>query len=76
MKTNNNYMTRALQARDPRYATVLGKLGYTAPADSLPEVSMDRTKAELLEIGEAEGAEVSESMTKAEIITAIEAIRA
>lgn len=24
----SHYMTRALQARDPRYATILGKLGY------------------------------------------------
>lgn len=25
---SQSYMTRALQARDPRYATILGKLGY------------------------------------------------
>lgn len=24
----SSYMTRAMQARDPRFATVLGKLGY------------------------------------------------
>lgn len=25
---SQSYMTRALQARDPRFATILGKLGY------------------------------------------------
>lgn len=25
---SQSYMTRALRARDPRYATILGKLGY------------------------------------------------
>jgi len=30
MKTNSTYMTRALQSRDRRFATVLGKLGYAA----------------------------------------------
>ncbi len=31
---SQSYMTRALQAQDPRYATILGKLGNkgTAPA--------------------------------------------
>lgn len=28
MKKNNGYMTRALQSSDPRYARILGKLGY------------------------------------------------
>ena len=28
MKKNNGYMDRALQSSDPRYARVLGKLGY------------------------------------------------
>lgn len=28
---SQTYMTRALQSRDPRYATILGRLGYAAP---------------------------------------------
>lgn len=28
MKKNNGYMNRALQSSDPRYARILGKLGY------------------------------------------------
>ncbi len=28
MKKNSKYMTRALKSRDPRFAKVLGKLGY------------------------------------------------
>lgn len=28
MKKNNGYMDRALQSSDPRYARILGKLGY------------------------------------------------
>jgi hypothetical protein len=41
MMKSNSYMTRALQASDPRYAQVLGKLGYdradiqAAPVDDL-----------------------------------------
>lgn len=37
---SQSYMTRALRARDPRYATILGKLGYdradVRPAAPLP----------------------------------------
>ncbi|WP_246765269.1 hypothetical protein [Aminobacter sp. SR38] len=28
MKKNNGYMNRALQSSDPRFARILGKLGY------------------------------------------------
>lgn len=28
MKKNNGYMDRALQSSDPRYARILGRLGY------------------------------------------------
>lgn len=41
---SQSYMTRALQARDPRYARILGKLGYEQPdmqAASLPSSSAD-----------------------------------
>jgi hypothetical protein len=35
-----SYMTRAMKARDPRFADILGKLGYEtreqAPADATP----------------------------------------
>lgn len=37
MKTGS-YMTRALRARDPRFARVLGKLGYST-GDMVPEPS-------------------------------------
>lgn len=32
MKKDQGYMTRALQARDPRFAEILGKLGHAAEA--------------------------------------------
>lgn len=31
---SSSYMTRALQSRDRRYATVLGKLGYVSPLNA------------------------------------------
>lgn len=30
MKKHSGYMTRALQAQDPRFARILGKLGHTS----------------------------------------------
>ena len=33
MKKHSGYMTRALQAQDPRFARILGKLGHTAAGD-------------------------------------------
>lgn len=41
---SNSYMTRALQAHDPRYARVLGKLGY------------ERTDVQAASAGERSGA--------------------
>lgn len=32
MKKHSNYMTRALQSQDRRFARILGKLGYPTPA--------------------------------------------
>lgn len=75
MKKNNSYMTRAMQARDPRFANVLGKLGFTAPADALPEVNMDLKKDELVEIAKSEGVEIDSDDTKADIIAKIEEAR-
>ena len=75
MKKNNSYMTRALQAKDSRFAAVLGKLGYTAPGDELPAVSMDLKKDELLAIAQKEGVEVDSDDTKSDIIAKIEAAR-
>ena len=75
MKKNNGYMTRALRSKDPRFAPILSKLGYTALGDELPEVSMDLKKDELLAIAEKEGVEVDSDDTKADIIAKIEAAR-
>lgn len=75
MKKNNSYMTRALQANDPRFARVLGKMGYTAPGDELPEVGMDLKKSELVELAEREGVTLDDDDTKADIIDKIEAKR-
>ena len=72
---SNSYMTRALQAKDGRYARILGKLGYAAPADEAPEVSMDLKKSELLEIAEREGVALDGDETKAEIVAKVEAAR-
>lgn len=56
MKKSNTYMDRALKARDPRYATILGKLGYdrrdmvadpVSPVDQTPQVRPD-TEEEIL----------------------------
>jgi len=35
---SQSYMTRALQSRDPRFARILGRLGYDTPA---PEPSAE-----------------------------------
>ena len=75
MKKNSTYMTRALQSRDPRFANVLGRMGYSAPADAAPEISMDLKKDELVEIAEREGVSLDGSETKSEIIEKIEAAR-
>lgn len=37
----SSYMTRALKARDPRFARVLGKLGYETTDLSAQEVDSD-----------------------------------
>jgi len=76
MKKNSGYMTRALQARDPRFAQVLARLGHSAPVDELPELTMDLKKGELIAIADDEGVELSEDDTKAEIIEKISAARA
>lgn len=47
---SQSYMTRAMRARDPRYATILGKLGYArddavaAPASSSDDPLTDLRK--------------------------------
>jgi hypothetical protein len=41
----STYMTRALRARDPRFAKVLAKLGHEAPAPAKP-VRTRKAKAE------------------------------
>lgn len=38
---SNSYMTRALQAKDPRFARILGKLGYSAEKPVKPEKAED-----------------------------------
>lgn len=54
---------------------VIGEHGWV-PADLVeepaPSYSMSNTKAKLLEAAEAEGIEADESMTKAEILEALE----
>ena len=41
---SQSYMTRALQARDPRFATILGKLGYDR-RDVVAEAPKDGRKS-------------------------------
>lgn len=45
MKKNSTYMDRAMQHRDPRFARILGKLGYTttdmAKAETKPEPKLE-----------------------------------
>lgn len=58
MDRQSGYMDRALKARDPRFARVLGKLGYsrsdmTAASES-PEQSGDQDLAALREQYQAE----------------------
>lgn len=47
----SSYMTRAMQARDPRFATILGKLGYDR-ADFQP--SPERIEAQELDATRAQ----------------------
>lgn len=45
---SQSYMTRALRARDPRYATILGRLGYDRTdmrAATAPKAKPDDLKA-------------------------------
>lgn len=76
---SQSYMTRALRARDPRFAHILGRLGYETTAmtadDGPVAVSMDMKKDELIRIAEAEGVETDGGDTKAEIIRKIESAR-
>lgn len=49
---SHSYMTRAMQARDPRFARILGKLGYgradivAAPAPQTPTLADVREEYE------------------------------
>lgn len=51
---SNSYMTRALQARDPRFATILGKLGYAGAVRQAPTRPHTQTPEELLAATRAE----------------------
>ena len=51
----SGYMTRAMAARDRRYATILGKLGYTASVETVsapdpdePDIAAVRAEYERL----------------------------
>lgn len=46
MKTST-YMTRALQSRDRRYTTILGKLGYSPSTSQLVDPSSDYSLSDL-----------------------------
>lgn len=41
---SQSYMTRALQARDPRFARILGRLGY-GTKEEVAELVVDKVKA-------------------------------
>ena len=41
MKKNSSYMTRALSHRDPRFARILGRLGYEGRAMVAEEPKQD-----------------------------------
>jgi hypothetical protein len=41
-----NYMTRALQSRDPRFAQILGKLGYETREQAPKEAKAPAPKAD------------------------------
>lgn len=41
MKKNSSYMTRALSHRDPRFARILGRLGYEGRALAAEEPKPD-----------------------------------
>lgn len=55
----SSYMTRAMQARDPRYATILGKLGYESTdmqtGEAAPKPAVDDIKALRAEYQQAAG---------------------
>lgn len=75
---SQSYMTRALQAKDPRFANILGRLGYETKEPSTDEpvpVSMDLLKADLIRIAEAEGVEIETDDNKADLVRKIEAAR-
>lgn len=46
MKKNSKYMKRALQSRDPRFARVLGKLGYDRMDMVADETSSEPAKTQ------------------------------
>ncbi|MCG7508878.1 hypothetical protein [Mesorhizobium retamae] len=46
---SHSYMTRALQARDPRFARILGKLGYQTTAE-LEAVNQTRRATSIAEL--------------------------
>lgn len=41
-----SYMTRALKARDPRFARILSKLGYSAPIVAVVEPALEHDRDE------------------------------
>ena len=55
MKKNSSYMTRALQARDPRFADILGKLGHEAPEKKREEIAEEELTAVRAEYKEKMG---------------------
>jgi hypothetical protein len=71
MPKSQTYMNRALQSRDPRFARILGKLGYgddlPVAVDTAEPDLLDLKKDELIALAEAEGVDVSSGDTKAEI---------
>jgi hypothetical protein len=43
---SHSYMTRALKSRDPRFARLLGKLGYRDPTPAVDPLDVLRIEAE------------------------------
>lgn len=48
MKRHMNYLTRALQSSDPRYARIFGLLGYPVPAGEIEAKSAERQSTEIV----------------------------